>query len=98
MPPRAADSSGLELDVRLLLPLAEEALESVFKVNVSTIVAKSLDTATLSGLGCKTTESSPVEFSPLSPVTATTASARATERTLSAMDSAACCKVNKIKL
>lgn len=61
----------------------------MLRARLSTIVAKSLVTV-VSGLGCNTTESSPVEFAPPSPVTATTASARATDNTLSAIDSAAC--------
>lgn len=85
--PRTVAKSGFELDARLLVLLTGQ---SVLRVRLSTIVARSLVTV-VSGLECNTTESSLVEFAPLSPVTATTASARATDNTLSAIDSAACC-------
>lgn len=68
----------------------------MFKARLSTMVTKSLVTV-LSGLGCKTTESSPAELAPPSLVTATTASARATDNTLSAIDSAACFKCGREK-
>lgn len=85
-------NSGFELvDVRLLLMFV---VHSVFSASVSTIVAKSLVTVA-SGRGCSTTDNSPVELAPPSLVTATTASARATDNTLSAIDSAACCKSNE---
>lgn len=90
--PLTGVKSGFELfDVRLLLLFVEH---SVFRARLSTMVARSLVTV-VSGLGWRTTESSPVEFAPPSPVTATTASARATDKTLSAIDSAACCKVKQ---
>lgn len=85
-PLTAANNDFELLEARLLLPFAGQ---SVLRARLSTIVAKSLVTV-VSGLGCNTTESSPVEFAPPSPVTATTASVRATDNTLSAIDSAAC--------
>lgn len=86
--PRTVAKNGFELlDARLLLLLAGQ---SVLRARLSTIVARSLVTV-VSGLGCNTTDNSLVEFAPPSPVTATTASARATDNTFSAIDSTACC-------
>lgn len=85
--PRTVAKNGFELlDARLLLLLAGQ---SVLRARLSTIVARSLVTV-VSGLGCNTTDNSLVEFAPPSPVTATTASARATDNTFSAIDSTAC--------